>query len=113
MGDERSLVKGQYAELLSTVVHVIEEARSGAVRSINSFLTAAYWLIGQRIVEHEQRGAERAEYGQGLLKQLSRDLTRRSGRGFSERNLEQMRLFYLSWPNPQTASAESTANIIS
>ena len=113
INDERSLVESQDAELLSTVVHVIEEARSGAVKSINTFLTAAYWLIGQRIVEHEQRGAERAEYGHALLKQLSRDLTGRLGRGFSERNLEHMRLFYLTWKNPQTVSAKSTANTIS
>jgi hypothetical protein len=56
-------------------------------------MTATYWRIGQHIVEHEQRGAARAAYGERLLKQLSRDLAKRFGRGFSERNLEQMRAF--------------------
>jgi predicted nuclease of restriction endonuclease-like (RecB) superfamily len=111
--NDLAVVEDRYSELFSTVVHVVEESRRGAIRSVNAFLTSAYWLIGQRIVEHEQRGAERAQYGQALLKRLSRDLTRRLGRGFSERNLEQMRLFYQNWPNPQTASAISGVGSIS
>lgn len=58
-------------------------------------------------VEYEQGGEKRAEYGAALLQKLSVDLTRRFGRGFSERNLDQMRLFYLGWPIPQTSSAKS------
>jgi len=79
---------------------------------VNVVLTSAYWLVGQRIVEHEQSGSERAGYGEALLKRLSDDLTRRLGRGFSERNIRQMRLFYLGWPNPQTASAELAKVVI-
>jgi hypothetical protein len=101
-----------YRELLSGVVGLIEQARLSAVRSVNVFLTSTYWLVGQRIVEHEQAGRERAGYGQGLLKRLSLDLTVQLGRGFSERNLEQMRLFYLGWPNSQTVSAESASPAI-
>ena len=71
-------------------------------------LTSTYWLVGQRVVEHEQSGSERAGYGQALLKRLAQDLTARLGRGFSERNIRQMRQFYLGWPNPQTVSAELT-----
>lgn len=70
-------------------------------------MTASYWEIGRRIVEFEQGGAERAGYGEELLKRLSADLTMRFGRGFSERNLEQMRLFYLGWQISQTPSAKS------
>ena len=84
-----------YCELLSGVVSLIEEARFAAVRSVNVVLTSTYWLVGQRIVEHEQSGSERAGYGEALLKLLAKDLTARLGRGFSERNLRQMRLFYL------------------
>jgi predicted nuclease of restriction endonuclease-like (RecB) superfamily len=102
-----------YAGLVSSLVALIERARVGAVRSVNAILTSTYWLVGRRIVEHEQSGARRAEYGQELLKQLSRDLTRRLGRGFSERNLEQMRLFYLNWPISQTVSAKSGGRSIS
>jgi predicted nuclease of restriction endonuclease-like (RecB) superfamily len=103
---------GAYGELLSGVVRLIEEARLAAVRSVNAVLTSTYWLVGQRIVEHEQSGSDRAAYGHALLKKLARDLSSRLGRGFSERNLEQMRALHL-WPNPQTVSAESAPALIS
>jgi predicted nuclease of restriction endonuclease-like (RecB) superfamily len=95
-----------YRELLSGVVGLIEQARLAAVRSVNVVLTSAYWLVGQRIVEHEQTGLQRAAYGEELIKRLAGDLTARLGRGFSERNIWQMRLFCLGWPIPQTPSAE-------
>jgi predicted nuclease of restriction endonuclease-like (RecB) superfamily len=72
-------------------------------------MTSAYWEIGRRIVEHEQQGKQRAEYGVQLLERLSADLTARFGRGFSFRNLSSFRAFYLSWPILQTVSAESVA----
>ncbi len=68
-------------------------------------MTASYWEIGRNIVEFEQSGKERAAYGKELMKKLAIDLTAQFGRGFSRRNIEQMRLFYLYWPIPQTASA--------
>ena len=95
-----------YGELLSGVVNLIEQARVKAARSVNAVLTATYWQIGRRIVEHEQDGAHRAGYGEALLRRLAEDLTRKLGRGFSERNIEQMRLFYLGWPISQTVSAK-------
>ena len=95
-----------YGGLLADVAHVIEAARHAAARSVNAVMTSTYWLIGRRIVEQEQQGAVRAGYGDALLKRLARDLSKRFGRGFSERNLEQMRAFYLGWPIPQTASAK-------
>jgi hypothetical protein len=104
---------GTYGELLTGVVRVIEQARIAAARSVNVVLTSTYWLVGQRIIEHEQSGSERAAYGKALLQKLAHDLTTRLGRGFSERNLEQMRAFYLAWPNPQTLSAESVPAAIS
>lgn len=64
-------------------------------------MTAAYWLIGHRIVELEQLGDERAEYGTALIERLAADLTRRFGRGFSRQNIQNMRLFYLSYPQDQ------------
>lgn len=99
--------------MLHGVVDLIRQGRLTAARSVNVVLTTTYWLVGRRIVEHEQAGAERAAYGEALLKRLAGDLTSRLGRGFSERNLEQMRLFYLGWPNPQTVSAESAPSSIS
>jgi len=78
-------------------------------------LTASYWEIGRRIVEFEQSGRQRADYGEALIERLSSDLSARFGRGFSRRNLEQMRTFYLAWPPEQiwqTLSAESSADPI-
>jgi predicted nuclease of restriction endonuclease-like (RecB) superfamily len=96
-----------YSAVLSGVVELLEGARRAAARSVNHLMTAVYWEIGRRIVESEQSGERRATYGKALLKRLSDDLTTRFGRGFSERNLEQMRLFYLGWQIPQTPSAKS------
>ena len=70
-------------------------------------MTAAYWLIGQHIVEFEQEGKKRAGYGEETIEQLAADLSARYGRGFSLRNVWQMKAFYLAWPIPQTPSAES------
>jgi hypothetical protein len=101
-----SIVKS-YDGLLQGVVHLLEETRRGVARSVNAIMTATYWEIGRRIVEHEQEGKQRAEYGEPLLARLAADLTGRFGRGFSERNLGKMRLFYLSWKIPPTLSAKS------
>jgi hypothetical protein len=68
-----------------------------------------YWFVGHRIVEHEQQGTARAAYGERLLKHLARDLSERFGRGFSKRNLEQMRAFYLEWPTREATSSEISA----
>ena len=96
-----------YEVILAEVVNLLESARRTSARSINAIITTTYWNIGRRIVEFEQGGELRAEYGKGLLKRLSLDLTVKFGRGFSIRNLGQMRLFYLGWPISQTLSAKS------
>lgn len=101
-------VDNQYNMLLGDISGLLEQARRQSARSVNAILTAAYWLIGGRIVEHEQQGKERAEYGKALLKHLAADLTSMFGRGFSERNLEQMRLFYTLRKISQTPSAKSS-----
>lgn len=74
-------------------------------------MTLTYWEVGRRIVEFEQGGEKRAEYGTELLQRLARDLTQRFGRGFSLRNLRTMRSFYAGWPVRQTLSAESAKTI--
>ena len=78
---------------------ILEKARSTAYRAVNFAMVQAYWGIGRVIVEEEQRGAERAEYGKGLIKELSIRLTKDYGRGFDESNLRNMRLFYHTFPN--------------
>lgn len=95
-----------YGLMLAGVIDLMETARRAAARAVNSVMTATYWEIGRRVVEFEQQGAARAKYGEALLKQLSEDLTAKFGRGFSERNLEQMRLLYTTWPISQTVSAK-------
>jgi hypothetical protein len=86
-----------YDLFLGDISNVIDEARKSVARSINCIMTAAYWLIGRRIVEFEQRGKARAQYGRALLAKLSDDLTRQYGRGFGKVNLSQMKKFYLLW----------------
>jgi hypothetical protein len=80
--------------VLADVVRLVDAARRGAARSVNTIMTATYWSIGRRIVEQEQRGAARAGYGEALIVRLSRDLQARFGRGFGRANLFQMRGFY-------------------
>ena len=70
-------------------------------------MTATYWEIGRRIVDFEQGGEKRAEYGKELLQQLSVDLTSKFGRGFSVDNLETMRLFYQTYMDPKGVSQKS------
>ena len=87
-----------YQAVYGDVSKVIDAARESAARSVNAAMTAAYWLIGHRIVEFEQSGEERAEYGAALIEKLAADLTGRFGRGFSRPNVQNMRLFYISYP---------------
>src|SRR5581483_10342037 len=99
---------GAYETVLAEISQLLEAGRRAAARSVNAVMTATYWEIGRRIVELEQGGEKRAEYGRELMVRLGRDLTARFGRGFGWRNLFQMRSFYLSWPEIlQTLSAKS------
>lgn len=92
-----STLEIHYDSVVGDISKVIDAARSSAARSVNYIMTAAYWFIGRRIVEFEQKGSERADYGEELLKRLSRDLTSRYGRGFAKSNLYQMRSFYMAY----------------
>ena len=84
--------------LYDTINQIIEEARAAVYRTANITMVRAYWHIGRVIVEDEQKGKERAEYGKQVLKQLSQKLTKKHGRGFDESNLRHMRNFYLVYP---------------
>jgi predicted nuclease of restriction endonuclease-like (RecB) superfamily len=100
-----------YEAMLSGVAELLEEARRTSARTVNAILTATYWEIGRRIVEHEQAGAARAGYRTALLKRLAFDLTARFGRGFSRQNIQQMRQFYLGWSIGETGFSKSTHQI--
>ncbi len=98
-----------YQDVLMDVVRVIESSRQAAVRAVNSLMTITYWSVGRLIVENEQAGAARANYGEELLVRLSHDLQQRFGRGFGRANLFQMRAFYLAYREKiQTASGISS-----
>jgi predicted nuclease of restriction endonuclease-like (RecB) superfamily len=87
-----------YDSVLTGMVGLLEQARRFSARAINAVMTATYWEIGRRIVEFEQGGAQRAGYGDELLKRLSVDLSTRFGRGFGVVNLSYMKRFFLNWP---------------
>lgn len=86
-------------ELFDRVVGILEEARSGVVRAVNSHMVLAYWLIGREIVQEIQGGKERAAYGEQVLRELSRKLMERYGNGFSETSLRYFRAFHLAYTN--------------
>jgi predicted nuclease of restriction endonuclease-like (RecB) superfamily len=103
-----------YKKIHAGIVELLKTARSSAARNVNTLMTATYWEIGQRIVQSEQAGEKRAEYGELLIKRLAKDLSASFGRGFGPRNLAQMRSFYLAWTHGkilQTLSAKSSTPI--
>ena len=85
--------------LVADVKAILAEARSVTVRAVNATMVSAYWLIGKRIVVEEQKGANKAAYGERILKNLSKELTTEFGNGFSYVNLCNMRQFYQTYPN--------------
>ncbi len=80
--------------LFNRVVAILEQARTNVVRSVNSNMVLAYWLIGREIVEEVQEGEKRAEYGKQVIEKLSKQLTNKVGKGFSVANLKRFRQFY-------------------
>ncbi len=85
---------------------ILEKARATAYRAVNFAMVTAYWEIGRVIVEEEQKGKERAKYGEHLIKQLSQKLTTEYGEGFTERNLWHMKNFYLMFPKVNALRSE-------
>jgi len=83
---------------ISDIKSILSSARSKAYYAINFAMVEAYWQIGRRIVEEEQHGKERADYGTYIVKMLSKELTAEFGKGFSERSIWQFRQFYQMFP---------------
>jgi hypothetical protein len=88
------------------IKEILESARGNAYRAVNFVMVQAYWNIGQSIVEEEQAGRDRAEYGKNLLSNLSYRLTAEYGKGFNDRNLAYMRQFYQTFPNMNALRSE-------
>lgn len=91
-------VSTQNTPFFADIAELLTQARSNAYRTVNSIMVETYWKIGRRIVEEEQNGKTRAEYGEKLIENLSRYLTDTFGKGFSEANIKDMRSFYLTFP---------------
>ena len=95
----------QNIKLLQQVIDLLQNARQQVLRSVNSTKTCTYFEIGRMIVEEEQSGKERAEYGKQILKGLSGQLTKEFGKGFSVDNLQNMRKLYKIYSNYETVSS--------
>ena len=98
------LVDSDYQQLVSNITSLWHQAKENAINAVNTELLDANWQTGKYIVEFEQGGKVRAEYGKQLLVNLAKDLTLHNGRGFSRSNLSYMRKFYLSFPKCETVS---------
>ena len=85
-------------DFVREIKQIVTQARQKAYAAINSAMVDAYWQMGKRIVEQEQQGKDRADYGSQLLKSLSKELTAEFGRGFSANSLYYFRQFYLAFP---------------
>lgn len=94
------------SSLIFDIKKIIEESKRQVVRNVNTIMLQTYWSIGKRIVEEEQNGNNRAEYGSSLLKELSKELTKEFGKGFSRSNLQSMRNLYLNYEKSQTLSGK-------
>ena len=93
-----TIMPENYENIRSGIVDLLKAARSAAARNVNSIMTAVYWEIGHRIVQTEQQGESRADYGEQLIERLAVDLTKQFGRGFGNASLWRMRAFFLAWP---------------
>ena len=92
------------SNLYIKIAELLQTARQSVVKNINHTMVLTYWEIGRMIVEEEQQGKERAEYGKQVLKELSTKLTKEFGKGFSVDNLQNMRFFYYAYPKYEKSS---------
>ena len=93
--------KSDYNVLVDNIEVLVAHAKNQLATNINNTMLETYWGIGRHIIEFEQNGKNRAEYGLGLLKNLSKDLTLRIGKGYSKSNLYNMRRLYEYYPKFQ------------
>jgi len=93
-----SRIRRKKLELYQRIYQIIDEARGNIAKVVNTQMVQAYWLVGREIVEEEQKGKQRAGYGQALLRNLSLKLTNDFGIGFDESNLRNIRMFYQMYP---------------
>ena len=97
-----------YQQLIDSITTLWGEAKAKAITAVNTELLDTNWQTGKYIVEYEQGGKHRAEYGKQLITNLARDLTTMNGKGFSRSNLIYMRKFYLTFQKSETLSHQLT-----
>ena len=97
-----------YEDIYSEIKETLLLSRNQAYSAVNFAMVQAYWQIGRIIVEHEQNGNTRADYGKSVLQELSSRLTRDFGKGFSVRTLQQMKKFYVMFPNTNALRSQLT-----
>ncbi len=100
------LEHNNYNQLVATIGRLLQAGKQKAFQKVNTILVETYWNIGKQIIEFEQAGEERAEYGSELLKNMSKDLKANFGKGFSRSNLQNMRLLYQKFPIFQSVSGK-------
>lgn len=105
--DNEIIKQNTFEVLEKRVIQLLESARSQIVTNINSTMVYTNFEIGRYIVEYEQNGKDRAEYGKSILKKLSQKLSDKFGRGYSEDNLGNMRKFYLCYQDKQISETVS------
>lgn len=99
-------LKNQHNSLINEIKSILKNAQAKAVSAVNSAMVFAYWEIGKRIVEEEQNGKEKADYGTYLLKELAQNLSVDLGKNFDERELRRIRQFYVTFPIRDTVRPE-------
>lgn len=97
-----------FQNIYTEIKNVLLSSRKQAYHAVNFSMVQAYWNIGRIIVEHEQTGSFRAEYGKGILRGLSERLSEEFGKGFDVRNLQQMKKFYVLFPNTNALRSQLT-----
>lgn len=108
MKQEIVCIEKDFNVVYKDIQQILNTARNSAYRAVNFAMVQAYWQIGKIIVEQEQRGKERAEYGKALISELSKRLSTEYGKGFTERNIRNMRTFYTLFPKWHAVRAELT-----
>ena len=98
--------KIKYTRLIEKISELVNQSRAELAQTINTRIVKTYWAVGKHIIDYEQKGKARADYGSELMKTLSKELSAKLGKGFSQRNLRDMRRFYTGFPKWQTVSAK-------
>ena len=106
MTSRKLITSGPEERLYDRIAAILDEARSRVARTVNTAMVHAYWLVGREIVEVEQAGKKRAEYGEALMKRVAERLAGRFGAGFSLASLKRMKQFYLAFPRGSALAPE-------